>query len=95
MYWDGEASNAPGRASRPCTTHEESFISRVDHTEEMSFIQGMGNRDVVPNLWCNNLTIDKKFEYKNSKAMEGNLPYQYETTEESIGDAQKMFNGHN
>ena len=66
-----------------------------DHTEEMSFIQGMGNKDVVPNPWCNNLTIDKKFEYKNSKAMEGNLPYQYETTEESIGDAQKMFNGHN
>ena len=55
----------------------------------------MGNKDVVPNPLCNNLTIDKKFEYKNSKAMEGNLPYQYETTEESNGDAQKMFNGHN
>ena len=38
MYWDGEAGNAPGQASRPCTTHEESSISRGDHTEEMSFI---------------------------------------------------------
>ena len=55
----------------------------------------MGNKDVIPNPWCNNLTIDKKFEYKKSKAMEGNLPYQYETTEESIGIAQNMLNGHN
>ena len=39
MYWDGEASDVPGRASRPCTTHEESFISRGDHKEEMSSLR--------------------------------------------------------
>ena len=34
-----------------CTTHEESFISRGDQKEEMSFIKGVGNGDVIPNPW--------------------------------------------
>ena len=52
-------------------------------------------RAAIPNPWYHNLIIDKNFEYKISKAMEGNLPYQYETTEESNGIAQNMLNGHN
>ena len=52
-------------------------------------------RAAIPNPWYHNLIIDKNFECKISKAMKGNLPYQYETTEESIGIAQNMLNGHN
>ena len=40
----------PGMA-RPagsCTTHEESFISRLDQKKEMSFIKGVGNGDAIP-----------------------------------------------
>ena len=96
MYWDGEAGNASGQASRPCTTHKESSISCEGSERGNELHLGYGKqRDAVPNPWRNNLTIDKNFEYKNSKAMEGNSPYQYETTEESNGIAQNMLNGHN
>ena len=55
----------------------------------------MGSIAAILNPWYHNLIIDMNFEYKISKAMEGNLPYQYETTEESNGIAQNMLIGHN
>ena len=78
----------PDKPAGSCTTHKESFISRMIREGRRASFRVWDHG--IPNPWRYNLTIVKKLGNKKYKAYGGKMPYRNGITEKSAGNYQRI-----